>query len=218
MDDFRNVTPTLLLVSCFLCSTLFIPTANAAPPEVGLATRVPWTTSNISGSPDPPLPYTTQRVFPKLKFEKCIDMAMPPGSRRFFLLEQSGKIFSFPNAPDIAQADLAIDLKAELEEVRNVYALAFHPDFATNRYCYACCIQKANQEDGSQIIRFTVSNTDPPTIDAASRKVIITWPSGSTKLDRARARRSRPSPSWPPVYQRARTARGRSRDDGRPAP
>ena len=178
MHDLQSVIPTIRQLSLFVFLVQFVATTAAAPPQVGIETRVPWTTSNITGSPDPPLPYTTQRVFPQLKFDKCIDMAMPAGSQRFFLLEQSGKIFSFPNTPDVAQADLAIDIKAELEDVRNVYALAFHPDFATNRYCYTCCIKKANQEDGSQIVRFTVSKTDPPTIDAASQKTILTWPSG----------------------------------------
>ena len=34
----------------------------------GIAQRMPWTTSHIVGSPEPPLPYKIGRAFPKLTF------------------------------------------------------------------------------------------------------------------------------------------------------
>ena len=181
MPELRNFRSLISFLMLFFCLVQFASRVHADPPEAGafgIAQRVPWTTSNITGSPEPPLPFTTQRVFPQLKFNRCIDMAMPPGGQRFFVVEQAGKIFSFPNTPEVTQADLVIDIAAEVEDVRNVYALTFHPDFANNGYCYVCCIKKANLEDGSQIIRFTVADTDPPTIDATTQKTILTWPSG----------------------------------------
>ncbi len=181
MPELRNFRSLISFLMLSFCLVQFASRVHADPPEAGafgIAQRVPWTTSNITGSPEPPLPFTTQRVFPQLKFNRCIDMAMPPGGQRFFVVEQAGKIFSFPNTPEVTQADLVIDIAAEVENVRNVYALTFHPDFANNGYCYVCCIKQANLEDGSQIIRFTVADTDPPTIDATTQKTILTWPSG----------------------------------------
>ena len=152
--------------------------AAADPPTPGVQTRVPWTTPRVTGSPEPPLPYTSERAFAALKFDKCLDLVAAPGGDRLFVLEQSGKIFSFLNSQDVAAADLAIDIPRHCDGVRNAYAIAFHPDYPRRPFCYVCCIKAPNQPDGSQIIRFQVEDTDPPTIDGASQTTIITWPSG----------------------------------------
>ncbi|HLQ43883.1 MAG TPA: PQQ-dependent sugar dehydrogenase, partial [Planctomycetaceae bacterium] len=125
-----------------------------------------------------PLPYTTERAFPALKFTNCLDLTNAPGSDRLFVVEQAGKIFSFPNKPDVAQADLVVDLAKAIAGVQQVYALVFHPDFPKNRYCYVCYIKAANLEDGTHVARFRLTDTDPPTIDVASETTIITWLSG----------------------------------------
>lgn len=151
--------------------------AAAAPQEV-VGQRAAWTTSRITGSPQPPLPYVTERAFPALQFKECLDITAAPGSDRLFVVEQGGKIFSFPNQPDVQSADLAIDLAKEIPGLEHVYALAFHPDFAGNRYCYVCYILASNLENGSHIARFRVSDTDPPTIDPQSETTILTWLSG----------------------------------------
>ena len=98
-------------------------------PKSGIEKRVAWTTSRITGSPEPPLPYVTERAFPAIKFTQCLDLAAAPGSDRLFVVEQSGKIFSFANKPDVAAAELAVDFAQEIPGVQQVYALAFHPDF-----------------------------------------------------------------------------------------
>ena len=150
----------------------------ADPPKVGIEKRVAWTTSRITGSPEVPHPYVSERAFPELTFKNCIDITNAPGSDRLFVVEQAGKLVSFPNKPDVKQADLMVDLAKEIKGVQAVYALAFHPNFEKNRFCYVCYIKGANLEDGSHIARFRVSDTDPPTIDVASETTIITWLSG----------------------------------------
>ncbi len=163
------------IILAFLVSSVPFAKAN---PEVSIPKRLPWTTSRITGSPDPPLPYVTERVFPALKFHNCLDIVPAPGSDRLFVVEQAGKIFSFPSKPDVESADLAVDFAEEIADVREVYALAFHPDFAQNRYCYVCYIKAPGRDDGTHVARFRVTETDPPTIDIASEQTIITWLSG----------------------------------------
>jgi uncharacterized repeat protein (TIGR03806 family) len=150
----------------------------ADSPQVGIEKRVAWTTSRISGSSEPPLPYVTERAFPALKFNQCLDITTPPGSDRLFVVEQGGKIFSFPNRPDVTMADLVVDFAKEIPGVQQVYSLAFHPDFKRNRYCYVCYIKAADLADGTHVARFRLADSHPPTIDAASETTIITWLSG----------------------------------------
>ncbi len=140
--------------------------------------RVLWTTSRITGSPEPALPYTTERAFPALTFQQPLDITAVPGMDRLFIAEQGGKIFSFRDRPDVTSADLMIDVAKEVEGVKQVYAIAFHPDFEQHRFCYVCCIGDAEQEDGTRILRFRVSDTDPPTADPDSALLILSWVSG----------------------------------------
>lgn len=153
--------------------------AQPKPPlTVGIAKRVSWTTSRIAGSPEAPLPYVTGPAFPGLKFKGCLDIAQAPGSDRLFVAEQGAKIYSFPNQPNVRKADLLADLAMQIEGVKEIYALEFHPDFQNNGYVYVCYIKAPNLADGSHIARFHMNQTNPPTLDVASEKTIITWLSG----------------------------------------
>ncbi|MGI8979287.1 MAG: PQQ-dependent sugar dehydrogenase [Pirellulaceae bacterium] len=151
---------------------------SAQQPKVDIPKRTAWTTSHITGSPDAPLPYVTERAFPNLKFKDCLDLTSAPGSDRLFIVEQAGKIFSFKNQPDVKSADLVIDLAKDVPGAQQVYALAFHPKFQENRYCYVCYIQPGELPDGSHIARFKVSDSEPPTIDPKSETTILTWLGG----------------------------------------
>src|SRR5690348_12550283 len=102
----------------------------------GIEKRVPWTTSKFRGSPDPPLPYRAARVFPKLHFKNPTVLTNAPGTDRFFVAEQYGKIFSISNDPDTAAADPFLDCAALVPKLRDelkedlafeaVYGLTFH--------------------------------------------------------------------------------------------
>jgi putative heme-binding domain-containing protein len=179
------------------CANMILPsnteqaaTAEAKKDKRGIEKRILWTTSRIQGSPEPPPPYKIERAFPKLTFKNPLLLTTPPGINRFFVCEQAGRIFSFPIDPNVAKADLVIDLAKELQswdktKVRgtgDLYGLAFHPQFSKNRYCYVCYILEPKSggrlSDGSRISRFRVTDADPPRIDPASEKVIFTWPAG----------------------------------------
>lgn len=147
-------------------------------PPVGRDERIPWTTSQITGSPEPPSPYITERVFPSLTFDKPVDLEAAPGTNRLFIVEQSGKVYSFENESNVEQVDLVVDIAQEIDGVRQTYSIAFDPDFEQNRFCYVCCIHAAGEEDGTRIVRFVVENTDPPTVNAESATEIITFLSG----------------------------------------
>ena len=159
-------------------------------PPYGIPKRVPWKTSRIIGSPEPPHPYRIERAFPKLSFKNPLLMARAPASNRLFVGEQAGKIFSFPNEEKVSKTDLFLDLNAltswdgaRVRGIEALYGLAFHPKFAQNRYCYVCYVllsRKRGEQlpDGSRVSRFKVSDTDPPHCDPKSEKVLLTWLGG----------------------------------------
>ena len=78
--------------------------------------RKPWTTSKVTGSPEPPPPFKSVRVFPNLKFNHPLLIARCPGSDRLFVGEQEGVLYSFANKPD-AKAELFFDLRKELKTI-----------------------------------------------------------------------------------------------------
>lgn len=130
------------------------------------------------GTPEPPLPYIVERAFPELKFVEPVDLCAAPETDRLFVAELKGKIFSFPNRADVRQPDLFFDLTNSIPDGRTVYGLAFHPGFETNRFVFICYVTRDGLPDGSRVSRFTVRESDPPQVEPASEKMIITWLAG----------------------------------------
>jgi uncharacterized repeat protein (TIGR03806 family) len=141
----------------------------------GLDTRIPWTTSRVIGSPEPPPPYRTARVFPRLTFSEPLDLAAVPGTDRLWVAERKGKLLSFVNQPDVERADVALDLDG-----KTIYGMTLHPKFKDNGFVYITWIPDGSREgipNGSRVSRFTATGS-PPTIDRSTEKIIIEWPNG----------------------------------------
>ncbi len=161
------------------CSLALLPGPRAEEPSrpvrkpSGIDKRVPWTTSRVKGSPEPPAPYRTEVAFPRLKFFEPLDMAAAPGGNRLLVAERRGHIYSFPNDPRADKADLLLDVK------KTVYGFTLHPRFADNGFVYVCYIvdPAKEQPEGTRVVRFRAKG-DPPRADPASEKLILTWPNG----------------------------------------
>ncbi len=136
--------------------------------------RVPWTSSKIVGTPEPPAPYRTQQVFPKLKFNEPLAMTWVPGSNRLLMVERRGKIFTFENSPTVEKADLLLDTG------KSTYGAALHPDFQSNGYVYVTYVVQDGDPlpTGSRVSRFQVGKETPWRCDPKSEQVILEWPSG----------------------------------------
>ena len=172
LNDFLQSFGILLLgLVCHL------PMMMAGEEGLGIGSRVPWTTSRIRGTPEPPLPYSSERIFPQLKFDKPTVLTNAPGTDRLFLAELGGMIYSFPNRPDVGQLDLLVDLNQSISGEPRVYGLTFHPHFSRNRYCYVCYVVSGPNE-GTYVSRFKVSTSDPPQLEMDTEIVILTWPAG----------------------------------------
>jgi len=190
-------------IACAACGVLL---ADRAPSEdagsaatspavpYGLEQRKAWTTSNVRGRPEPPLPFRAQRVFSKLTFASPTVLTSAPGTRRLFVAEQKGKIYSIPDDPNSTQADLMVDVQQLVDQLGSsdkrayfldsVYGLTFHPEFAKNRLCYVCYVVGDKNApggimlpDGTRVVSLRVSD-DPPRCDPKSETLIISWLQG----------------------------------------
>ncbi|MBW8884720.1 MAG: hypothetical protein JF612_08085, partial [Planctomycetia bacterium] len=90
--------------------------------------RPPWTTSRITGAPEPPRPYVAERIFPSLAFNQPVELVAVPGTNRLLVLELNGKIFTFNNQPLAAEVsrDQFADIKDRDRSFARLYGFAFH--------------------------------------------------------------------------------------------
>jgi putative heme-binding domain-containing protein len=145
------------------------------------AERVPWTTSHIQGTPEAPPPYVGERIFPALTFSRPLDIKPLPGTDRLVVLQETGQMFSFVAKEGVEKAEPFADLVAFDPLVARSYALTFHPRFAENRFIYTWQNYETgggNRKDGTRIVRFKVTEENPPQVDFSTAKLIITWSAG----------------------------------------
>ena len=76
---------TALLRNAIIACHVFVLLASARAQDArpyGIEQRVPWTTSRIRGTPDPPAPYRTEQAFPHLTFQEPLAVTTGPVSDR----------------------------------------------------------------------------------------------------------------------------------------
>jgi putative heme-binding domain-containing protein len=144
--------------------------------------RVPWTTSRIQGTPEPPPPYVVERLDPGLTFNKPLDVTPLPGTDRLVVLEENGRMFSFVPGASADKADLFGELSAYDSETARSYALTFHPRFEENRFVFTWIVQDLKgadfRDNGTHIVRFRVTDDSPPKLDLSTSTKIISWWAG----------------------------------------
>jgi len=121
---------------------------------------IPIDTTRLLGSPDP-LPMEAERVFPKLKFERPVELTFADdGTDRLFVVEQAGIVRVFPNAADASEAKVFLDLRDVVLRAGNeegLLGLAFHPDYAENGKFY---VYYSTEPRSSVVAAFRVSPDD----------------------------------------------------------
>src|SRR5262245_28502488 len=92
----RFKEPTML--TRISSAVLFIATgitAFAPAQDKPIASRPPWTTSRVRGSPEPPAPYRLSVAFHQLRFELPTSLEEVPGTNRLLVTERAGRISTF---------------------------------------------------------------------------------------------------------------------------
>ncbi len=167
-------------------SVTFILASTALTATAERPTRVAWQ-SGFAGSPEPPLPLVLEPAFPKLSFKGPISINRLPESERYLVLEQHHKIFSFIDHADTSAVDLFVDFAVQKplcggladREQRNIdlFSIAFHPQFATNRLAYVCYVS-SGKETKTHIARFEVDRSEPPRLLVNTETDVLTCDGG----------------------------------------
>ncbi|MGQ0614538.1 MAG: PQQ-dependent sugar dehydrogenase [Planctomycetaceae bacterium] len=80
------------------------------------------------------------RAFPRLSFRRPVYLAAAPGEAgRLYVLEQDGRILSFPDDDEVETADTFLDLRAKVlreDNEEGLLGLAFAPDYARSGAFY----------------------------------------------------------------------------------
>lgn len=158
--------PAVIWSACYACATAQTPAKTIE--------RVPWDTSRVLGSPEPPLDYKTQRVYAEVKFKHPLYIAALPGADRMLVVEQSGLIRSLPVAPDAKEDEVFLKL-----EDHDTYSFCFHPRFAENRYVFVFANgpNSEKQKKKNKILRYEVTKEGPQACRLETQTSIIEWES-----------------------------------------
>ncbi len=157
--------------------------ASDQPTPFDTTRRVPWTTSQVVGAPEPPARYRTTRLFPGLKLESPVDAQLSPDGKHWYVTEQMAVVRTFPANDSVSTANVLLDLatpERKWDYRRNAYSVAFHPRFAENGFLYVFTRDPIPDPATSHIVRYTVTTAGDgtPKIDPASALTIIEWASG----------------------------------------
>ncbi|CAN5314893.1 hypothetical protein BH09SUM1_BH09SUM1_21130 [soil metagenome] len=160
-------------------------TIASAQPN-GIATRASNESLLIDDLPSAPTgTYTETRVFPQLGFQKAVLLIQAPDdSNRIFVVSQTGIIYTFPNIPNPAPADVSVflnitDRVLDADE-RGLLGLAFDPDYATNGRLYIDYTRNSGTKGTSYVSRFTNKNVggvptpESNSVNASTEEILIT--------------------------------------------
>ena len=151
----------------------------ASEPPFGLEPRVPWQNTRLIGSPEPPLPYTVEKVFTNIRWKSPIYVADEPGTDQLLVVLAGGesdrpsRILRVKDDVGATTTDSFFELPRRL-----IYSLCFHPGYITNRLVFLF----SNGPTGAstrtnRISRFTATRDSIPRIDPDSEQIIIEWAS-----------------------------------------
>jgi uncharacterized repeat protein (TIGR03806 family) len=161
--------PTLARGRLFVRDQEFIQAFDIEATASDVPERVPWQTSKVKGTPDPPPPYRTTVAFPGLTFRQPVDLVGVPGTEFLAVAERTGAVRMFTPTEDVRSTSLLVDLG------RETLGLAFHPDFVRNGHVFV--VHASTPPGFMRVTRLTAKKGTHWVADPASALKVLEWPS-----------------------------------------
>src|SRR2546427_2332265 len=130
--------PLLVLIMA-VCMMGDLPSLHGADEQqpFGIDHRIPWTTSRVVGSPEPPLPYTVEKTFTNIAWKAPLFIIAEPDTDYLLVAQQGGekerpsKVLRLPDDPAADHTETFLEVTNRL-----IYSMTFHPGYRTNGHVY----------------------------------------------------------------------------------
>lgn len=143
----------------------------------GIDHRIPWITSRVAGSPEPPLPFTVEKTFTNIQWRAPIFVAAEPGTDHLLVVQAGGekerpsKILRVLDNANAAEVETFLTLSNRL-----IYSFAFHPGYRTNGQLFVFTHGSSGEfARTNRISRFNVERGASHRFDPLSEHNIIEW-------------------------------------------
>ena len=162
-----------------VCLCLLTHFAFAEKPDTR---RKPWTTSKLTGTPEPPAKYKLVPAFSQTRFKLPTSIEAWPESDSLLVTEMSGAIYLLQKIKTDKPASLIVNLKdllpADLAGTSvSLFDAELHPKFKENHYLYVCYVHPGSGGH-TRVSRLTLTKEIPPKLVPDSEQIVIAWPSG----------------------------------------
>ncbi|HBO50861.1 MAG TPA: heme-binding domain-containing protein, partial [Planctomycetes bacterium] len=143
------------------------------------AQRVRWETSNVVGSPDPPLPFTVKKTYTGIEWKSPIYALEEPGTDKLLVITQGGeqnrpsRILRIEDDPAVKKTELFYELSGRL-----LYGFTLHPKYGENGQVFIFSNGPTGKPNRiNRISRLTLDSKAGRIVDPKSEHTIIEWPS-----------------------------------------
>ncbi|MES2475812.1 MAG: PQQ-dependent sugar dehydrogenase [Verrucomicrobiota bacterium] len=130
---------------------------------------------NVPANP-PPTGIGLVDALPGLTFDQPVCLRTPPGeTERLFICEKTGRLKVIPDitAPSpVANVVINLSSIVNFDNECGLLSVAFHPQFATNRYFYVFYSHSASGLR-QRVSRFTMDPANPNAVLAGSERILI---------------------------------------------
>ena len=155
------------------------PESKSGAQAFGIEDWSPVKNSRVVGSPEPPLPYTTERALAKLRPDYPVFMMTEAKSGQLYFIDQPRAYASTRLCR--TKGDPASGEFEELLKFDNAvaYSACFHPEFEKNGFIYigANAAWEKDEPKTCRVIRYTIGRESPFALDRDSATTIIEWES-----------------------------------------
>ncbi len=154
----------------------------ASLPFPVLGGRIPWETSRVQGSPEPPPAARVERVHANVVFKSPVELQHDPARDLWWVAQHGGQLLVLESNPAAARTPapphVALDLAANQRPFNQLLGFALDPGHATNRWIFVAYVHADGKPEGSRVSRFAFSEGPRPVVDMASEVVLLTWLGG----------------------------------------
>ena len=176
-DGRSSALRTLIFFAVVAVISNVPPLEGAEEPPFGLDRRIPWTTSRVAGSPEPPLPFTVEKAFTNIEWRAPIFIIAEPNSDHLLIVLAGGekdrpsKVVRVRDDASAAQTETILTVSDRL-----IYSVAFHPEYRTNGQLFVFTHCSTGEfARTNRISRYAMTREAPSHCDPLSERVIIEW-------------------------------------------